>query len=87
VFIGRGDLTVAFGATGMDAPEVQKACERILAAAKKAAKPVAVMVSNAEEAARFRAMGASTFIVASDQGFLRQAATLAYGDIAAVGKD
>jgi len=86
VFIGRGDLTVAFGVPGMDAPEIGKACERIFAAAKKAAKPVAVMVATGEEAARFRAMGASAFIVASDQGFMRQAAMRAYGDIAAVGK-
>jgi staphyloferrin B biosynthesis citrate synthase len=84
VFIGRGDLTVAFGATGMEAPQVRDACDRIFAAAKRAGKPVAVMVANAEEAARFRSMGASAFIVASDQGFMRQAAVKAYGDIAAV---
>jgi 2-keto-3-deoxy-L-rhamnonate aldolase RhmA len=84
VFIGRGDLTVAFGATGMDAPQVRDACDRIFAAAKRAGKPVAVMVSSAEEAARFRGMGASAFIVASDQGFMRQAAMKAYGDIASV---
>jgi staphyloferrin B biosynthesis citrate synthase len=84
VFIGRGDLTVAFGATGMEAPQVRDACDRIFAAAKRAGKPVAVMVANAEEAARFRSMGASAFIVASDQGFMRHAAVKAYGDIAAV---
>ncbi|GLS39982.1 aldolase [Mesorhizobium tianshanense] len=84
VFIGRGDLTVAFGATGMDGPQVRDACDRIFAAAKRAGKPVAVMVASAEEAARFRGMGASAFIVASDQGFMRQAAMKAYGDIASV---
>jgi 2-keto-3-deoxy-L-rhamnonate aldolase RhmA len=84
VFIGRGDLTVAFGAIGMEAPQVLDACDRIFAAAKRAGKPVAVMVASAEEAARFRGMGASAFIVASDQGFMRQAAMKAYGEIASV---
>ncbi|MER8827462.1 aldolase/citrate lyase family protein [Mesorhizobium sp. M0938] len=84
VFIGRGDLTVAFGATGMEAPQVRDACDRIFAAAKRAGKPVAVMVASAEEAARFRGMGAGAFIVASDQGFMRQAAMKAYGEIASV---
>lgn len=86
-FIGRGDLTVALGAAAMDAPEIIAACEKIFAAARKAGKPVVIMVANAEEARRFRAMGASAFIVASDQGFMRQAGGKAYADIAAVGKE
>lgn len=85
VFIGRGDLTVAMGAPAMDAPEIMTVCERIIAAARKAGKPVAMMVANADDARRFHAMGATTFIVASDQGFLRQAAMKAYADISAVG--
>jgi 2-keto-3-deoxy-L-rhamnonate aldolase RhmA len=85
VFIGRGDLTVAFGASGMDAPEIVDACTRIIAAAKKAGKPVAVMVANGEEAKRFRQAGATTFITASDHGFMRQAASKALQEIAAVG--
>ena len=84
VFIGRGDLTVAFGAEGLDAPEISDACDRIIGAAKSAGKPVAVMVSKAEEAARFRRLGASAFIVGADQVFLRQAAAKAYAEIAAV---
>ncbi|WP_312796612.1 HpcH/HpaI aldolase family protein [Tianweitania sp.] len=85
VFIGRGDLTVALGAPAMDAPEIMSACETIISAAKKAGKPVAMMVANADDAKRFNAMGATTFIVASDQGFLRQAASKAYSEISAVG--
>ncbi|MCC0014757.1 MAG: aldolase [Rhodobiaceae bacterium] len=83
VFLGRGDLTVALGASGLDAPEIIAVCEKILAAARRAGKPVAVMVSTGEEAKRFKDMGASAFIVASDQGFMRQAALKAYGDISA----
>jgi 2-keto-3-deoxy-L-rhamnonate aldolase RhmA len=74
-FIGRGDLTVAMGASGMDAPEIIEACERIAAAARAASKPVIVMVGSAAEAERFQAMGASAFVVASDHGFMRQAAS------------
>jgi 2-keto-3-deoxy-L-rhamnonate aldolase RhmA len=85
VFIGRGDLTVALGAPAMDAPEIIAVCEKIIAAAKKAGKPVAMMVATADDARRFHAMGATTFIVASDQGFMRQAALKAYADISAVG--
>jgi 2-keto-3-deoxy-L-rhamnonate aldolase RhmA len=83
VFIGRGDLTVALGAKDTDAPEVRSACERILAAAGKAGKPVCVMVGSAKEAAGFEAMGASAFIVASDQAFMRQAAQKVLSDFAA----
>ncbi|WP_210317141.1 HpcH/HpaI aldolase family protein [Oryzicola mucosus] len=86
VFIGRGDLTVAMGAASTDAPEIKNACTRIIAAARNAGKPVAVMVGTAEEAARFREMGASAFIVSSDQTFMRQAAMRAFADVAAVGR-
>jgi 2-keto-3-deoxy-L-rhamnonate aldolase RhmA len=44
------------------------------------------MVGNADDAKRFSEMGATTFIVASDQTFMRQAAMKAYGDIHSVGK-
>lgn len=87
VFIGRGDLTVAMQLDSMDAPEITAACVRITDAAKKAGKPVAVMVANGAEARRFKDMGVTTFIISSDQGFLRQAGIAAYADIAAVGAD
>lgn len=82
VFIGRGDLTVAFGASGIDAPEVIAAAEKIAAASKKAGKPVCMMVANAADATRFQAIGASAFIVSSDQGLMRQAAAKLVGDFA-----
>lgn len=75
VFIGRGDLTVAFGAPTRDAPDVRHAVDTILNAAKKAGKPVCVMTDNGEESASFAERGASAFILSSDQGFLRKAAS------------
>jgi staphyloferrin B biosynthesis citrate synthase len=74
LFIGRGDLTAAFGDEDKDPPAVRKAVERIADAARRAGKPISVYVGGAPEAARLKTLGASTFILSSDQGFLRQAA-------------
>lgn len=82
VFIGRVDLSVAIGAPGPDAPEILKLCEDILAAARKARKPAAVMVAGSEDARRFADMGASVFLAGSDQAFMRQAGARARADIA-----
>ena len=84
VFIGRGDLTVALGAASMASPETQNAAEKILAAARKAKKPVCIMVANAAEAAEWQKLGASAFIISSDQGFLRAAAAKQVTDFAAL---
>lgn len=84
VFIGRGDLTVAFGAADTGAPEVRSACERIIDAASKAGKPVCVMVGSPAEAKDFQAIGATAFIVGSDQAFLRQAAQKALSEFTTV---
>jgi 2-keto-3-deoxy-L-rhamnonate aldolase RhmA len=81
-FIGRGDLTVAFGAPANNAPIVQSAVERITKAVRAANKPVCVMVGTAEEATGFKKLGASAFIVSSDQGFMRRAASQVLNDFA-----
>lgn len=82
VFIGRGDLTAAFGAPKNDAPVIQNAVERITAAARKVGKPVCVMVNSAAEAKPFQALGASAFIVSTDQSLMRRAAAQALSDFA-----
>lgn len=74
LFIGRGDLTAAFSDEAKDPPAVRKAVERICEAARRARKPISVYVGNAAEAAWLRKLGATAFILSSDQGFLRQAA-------------
>lgn len=74
VFIGRGDLAVALGASGPNAPLIRAAAEKVIAAASHAEKPVCIMVADAEEARQWQLLGASAFIVSSDQGFMRQAA-------------
>jgi 2-keto-3-deoxy-L-rhamnonate aldolase RhmA len=46
----------------------------VIAAARKAAKPVCVMVASSAEARDFAELGASAFIISSDQSFMRCAA-------------
>jgi 2-keto-3-deoxy-L-rhamnonate aldolase RhmA len=81
LFIGRGDLTAAFGDETKDPPAVLRAVERILEAARKANKPISVYVGNATEAAWLGSLGASVFVLSSDQGFLRQAGTASLRDV------
>ena len=74
LFIGRGDLTVALGAPSSADPAVQRVVTRVIQAAAKAGKPVCVMVGTAAEAKGFADLGASAFIISSDQGHLRKSA-------------
>ncbi|NTF46038.1 HpcH/HpaI aldolase/citrate lyase family protein [Rhizobium rhizogenes] len=74
VFIGRGDLTVAYGAATRDDPAIVSAVDRIIGAAHHAGKPVWMMVETAKDMEPLLAKGASSFIVSSDQGMLRNAA-------------
>jgi staphyloferrin B biosynthesis citrate synthase len=74
LFIGRGDLTAAFGDASKDPPAVRKAVERISEAAQKARKSISVYVGSAAEAVWLNSLGANVFVLSSDQGFLRQAA-------------
>ena len=82
-FIGRGDLTVAFGAANQAADEVRGAVESITGAAARAGRRVFVMSGSPEDAAELAGRGATGFIMASDQGFLRQGATAALRNFAA----
>jgi staphyloferrin B biosynthesis citrate synthase len=84
LFIGRGDLAVAMGAKGPDAPEVRAAAERIAAAGNAAGKPVMVFTGGGADAKAMRALGATAFVVSSDQGLMRQAAARALADLATI---
>jgi 2-keto-3-deoxy-L-rhamnonate aldolase RhmA len=85
-FIGRGDLTVALGATANDAPPVKAAVDTVMAAAGRLQKPVCVMVASASDAKGFKSLGASAFIVSSDQGFLRRLAGQTLAEMAELGR-
>jgi 2-keto-3-deoxy-L-rhamnonate aldolase RhmA len=74
LFIGRGDLTAAFGDETPNPPAVRRAVETIATAARKANKPVSVYVGGRPEVEWLQGQGATAFVCNSDQGFLRQAA-------------
>lgn len=81
LFIGRGDLTAAFGDDSKDPPAVRRAVERISEAARKARKSISVYVGTAAEAEWLNSLGANVFVFSSDQGFLRQAAAASLRDV------
>ncbi|MGI4876866.1 MAG: HpcH/HpaI aldolase family protein [Janthinobacterium lividum] len=77
LFIGRADLTVAYGADGPDDPEVVAAVERICAAGIAAGRTVGMFLGRAADVPYWRTRGATLFILGSDHDFiLRGAAQL-----------
>lgn len=84
VFIGRGDLTVAFGAESTAAPEIRAATEKIAKAAVSSGCAVLAMTPGGDDAAWLRSLGVTGMIVASDQAFMRQAAGRAVQEFVAI---
>ena len=82
VFIGRGDLTVSLDAESPASPEVKDAVARIIKACRSAGTSICLMVGSAEEAAVFESQGVTSFIISSDQGFMRMGAARARNEFA-----
>ncbi len=80
VFIGRGDLTAALRDREPGTPKVHAATMKVIEAGCRAGKPVFLLTSGAKEAAAFADLGVSGFVIGTDQGFLRAAATAALRD-------
>lgn len=74
-FIGRGDLSVALGAEGPGADAVRDATVRIAEAGRAAGKTVCAMTPGGDDARWLKDLGVTAMIVASDQAFMRQAAS------------
>ncbi len=74
LFIGRIDLTIALGCTSADDARVIAACDRIIAAAGAAARPVGLFTPHANDVPMWQAKGARLFLLGSDHGFLRSGA-------------
>ena len=74
-FLGRGDLTVALGESSTDAAPVRAAIARFVSAVTAAKKPLCAFVNSSSEIAALRTLGISTFILSSEQGLLRLAAS------------
>lgn len=75
VFVGRGDLTAAYRDREPGTPTVKAATQRVIDACRRHGKPVFLLTANTGEAAEYAALGVSGFVIGSDQGFLRSAAT------------
>jgi len=78
-FVGRGDLSAALGAGTVGDPAVVAAVARITEAARRHGVPLIAHVGTGDDpdVARLGAQGVTGFLVASDQGLMRQAALAA----------
>ncbi|WP_414441511.1 HpcH/HpaI aldolase family protein [Burkholderia sp. 22PA0106] len=74
LFVGRADLALSFGLTDARAPEVMQATVDVLAITRAAGKIGGVALGDAREREEFARMGASWFVVGSDQSLLRKGA-------------
>lgn len=83
IFIGRGDLTAALGASSMTSAETFAVVRPILEAARRAGMPVIMLSPDRQDALAMRALGATAFMVSSDHGFMRSAAMAAQREFAA----
>ena len=80
IFIGRGDMTAALDAPSTTSDQTMKVVEPIMAAARRANLPIIMLCPNRRDAERMAQLGASAFLVASDHGFMRQAALAALAE-------
>ena len=74
LFVGRADLTVAYGAASQDDPRVIAAVEKICAAGRRHGRPVGMFVARAEDVPLWRQHGATLFLLESDHTFLLKGA-------------
>ncbi len=70
VFVGRADLTVAYGAESQDDPRVLAAVEAVCAAGRRHGRAVGMFLARVEDVPLWRERGASLFLLSSDHGFL-----------------
>jgi 2-keto-3-deoxy-L-rhamnonate aldolase RhmA len=74
LFIGRADLTIAYGAETPDDAVVVDAVDRICAAGKAAGRTTGMFLGRVGDVPQWRDKGASLFILGSDHDFLLQGA-------------
>lgn len=83
-FIGRGDLTVAYGADSKDAATVRDAVRAITEAASRAGRRVFALSAAPDDAAELASMGVTGILTATDQALLRHGAKAARERFASV---
>jgi 2-keto-3-deoxy-L-rhamnonate aldolase RhmA len=74
LFIGRADLTIAYGAETPDDAVVLAAVDRIVAAGKAAGRTTGMFLGRVGDVQMWRDKGSSLFILGSDHDFLLQGA-------------
>ncbi len=74
LFIGRADLTIAYGAETPDDAVVVEAVDMIVAAGKAAGRTTGMFLGRVGDVGMWRDKGASLFILGSDHDFLLQGA-------------
>ena len=78
LFIGRADLAVSYRVFDVAHPVVTDAVARICCACTRVGKAVGIFVATAADIPRYRELGATFFVVESDQSLLRaQASSIA----------
>ena len=82
IFIGRGDLTAALDAPSMTSAETHQVVAPIMAAASAVGLPIIMLCPDRKDALAMHALGATAFMISSDHGFLRSAATAALKEFA-----
>ncbi|MDZ7643031.1 MAG: aldolase/citrate lyase family protein [Woeseiaceae bacterium] len=73
LFIGRADLACSLGADSPHAGVVVEATRRILAAGKARGRSTGIFLPTVDEVASMLALGASLFLIDTDQGLLARA--------------
>jgi 2-keto-3-deoxy-L-rhamnonate aldolase RhmA len=79
LFVGRVDLTVAYGAASQDDPRVVAAVERVCAAGRAQGRPVGMFLARTSDIPLWREKGASLFLLGSDHGFMLAGAAALVG--------
>ena len=74
LFIGRADLTIAYGAETPDDAVVVSAVESVVAAGKAAGRTTGMFLGRVSDVQMWREKGSSLFILGSDHEFLLQGA-------------
>jgi 2-keto-3-deoxy-L-rhamnonate aldolase RhmA len=75
LFIGRADLAVSYGAGDVNDAIVDRAVRRVCDACAAAQKAVGIFVADARDVERYARLGASLFVIGSDQSMLRAQAS------------
>ncbi len=70
LFVGRVDLTVAYGAASQDDPRVVDAVTAVCQAGRRHGRPVGMFLARVGDVPRWREQGASLFLLGSDHSFI-----------------